>query len=181
MRKRSNCNRESLLPPETVVERCEISEFRRHIFEARTKSLRKNSVIKYFTFVYRVTVCFKVRLYNMVKTYTNHFMPGLADVTQNYCEIANQTTSAAVFFFNAVKRFSPMMHELFEQNIHYCPLQAGLITVNTTYVSDVTDQPLIPPGEYKFVFHFFDENNKTLYHGQLYTVRQDKSRRSYRN
>jgi Protein of unknown function (DUF1091) len=122
-----------------------------------------------------------VRLYNMKKTYTNHYMPGVADVTQNYCEMANQTTTAAVFFFNAIKRFSPTLHEMFQQNIHYCPLRAGLITVNATYVSDVTDQPLIPPGEYKFVFQFFDENNKTLYHGRLYTVRQDKSRRSYRN
>jgi hypothetical protein len=65
-------------------------------------------------------------------------------------------------------------------SIDLFPLK-GPLFINATLESEISEQPFIPPGEYKLWYHFFDGNNKTLYKVTIFTVRLDKNPRSYRN
>jgi hypothetical protein len=68
-------------------------------------------------------VVFQVRVKNFKKTNTNHYMPGYLDYTQDYCQIANQTSPAATFAINAMKRLSMEVYEMYMNNILYCPVK----------------------------------------------------------
>jgi hypothetical protein len=57
----------------------------------------------------------------MKKTYTNHFMPGLFDVTRDFCEISEPNTVASKFVKTLLSNIHPQAWAAFEALLHPCP------------------------------------------------------------
>jgi hypothetical protein len=57
----------------------------------------------------------------MKKTYTNHFMPGLFDVTRDLCEISNPNTDASKFMKTLWSNMHPPTWTAIEKLIRPCP------------------------------------------------------------
>jgi hypothetical protein len=119
---------------------------------------------------------FKFRIFNFAKTYTNHYMPGYIDVTQNYCSMVEAAANSK-FILNVFDKLAPQISELYQKHARRCPVN-GTIVAEMNFTSEVTDQPLIPPGEYANHYRWYNENNKTYYYLRLYSVRQDKQKQS---
>jgi hypothetical protein len=56
------------------------------------------------------------------KTYTNHFRPGLFDITMDYCDVTSEKSAAAKFSLNALKTLLPTVYQQYKENVKSCPL-----------------------------------------------------------
>jgi hypothetical protein len=90
--------------------------------------------------------------------------------------MVNATTDAK-FILEVFEKLAPTLNEMYFKNFRKCPVN-GTFDVVMNYTSEITDQLLIPPGEYKHHFRWYDEKNRTIYLLKLYTIRQDKQRQS---
>jgi hypothetical protein len=60
-------------------------------------------------------------LNSLVKTPTNHFMPGFFKTTQDYCVLSDRTSPNAVFIHNVLKNMVPEVYKQIDI-IRPCPL-----------------------------------------------------------
>jgi hypothetical protein len=86
-------------------------------------------------------------------------------------------TAGAKFILNVFEKLAPTIHDMYVKYFRKCPIN-GTFEIVMNYTSEITDQPLIPPGEYKNHYRWYDEKNRTIYLLKLYSIRQDKNRQS---
>jgi hypothetical protein len=63
----------------------------------------------------------------MKKTYTNHFMPGLFDLTRDYCEMSESNSTTSKFMKTLLSNIHPMVWAATEKLIRPCPYKVWLM------------------------------------------------------
>jgi hypothetical protein len=62
----------------------------------------------------------------MKKTSSNNWMPGLYDVTQDFCELSNKNSTAYRFVSTLFAKLAPDKLNRLNKVLHPCPYVVGL-------------------------------------------------------
>jgi hypothetical protein len=78
----------------------------------------------------------QLRLANFKKTYTNHYQPGLFDVSRDFCEISRNDTPARQLMYLLMEKIYPKALPVVTKLLHSCPYKVSyqVLYVHYRYV-----------------------------------------------